>query len=158
MNGCACRANHTRFWRKRIEIIFKVQDISKVTRGEHGDHCGEHGDRKGRHYYTRTENAQMRGIVVAPLAVATGFYKPACAASSRSACSANCLVWVSRMRSRRAKPMKLRIPSSETTIRMPPIVTFVTVEAIQCCPDGCVVMAKGEMVNQMPVRKNKIST
>jgi hypothetical protein len=53
--------------------------------------------------------------------------------------------------------MKLRIPSSETSIKMLPIVTVVIVEVIQRCPDGCVVMTKGEMLNQMPVRKNKIN-
>jgi hypothetical protein len=40
----------------------------------------------------------------------------------------------------------------------PPIVTSLTVEAIQCDPDGCVVITKGEMANQMPVRKNRNNT
>jgi len=39
-----------------------------------------------------------------------------------------------------------------------PIVTLLTVEAIQCDPDGWVVMAKGEIVNQMPARKNRNNT
>src|SRR5215469_13511045 len=41
---------------------------------------------------------------------------------------------------------------------MLPSATVLIVEAIQGCPDGCVVMAKGEMVNQMPVRNNKNNT
>src|SRR5437870_12217243 len=43
-------------------------------------------------------------------------------------------------------------------IMMAPIVTLLTVEAIQCDPDGWVVMANGEIVNQMPTRKNRNNT
>jgi hypothetical protein len=32
------------------------------------------------------------------------------------------------------------------------------VETFQCNPDGCVVIVNGEMVNQMPARKNRNNT
>jgi hypothetical protein len=39
-----------------------------------------------------------------------------------------------------------------------PIVKLLTVEAIQCDPDGWVVMTKDEIVSQIPARKNRNNT
>src|SRR2546423_15421937 len=41
---------------------------------------------------------------------------------------------------------------------MVPITTLLIVEAIQCCPDGWVVMTNGDMATQTPVKKNRSKT
>src|SRR5260221_1875269 len=50
------------------------------------------------------------------------------------------------------------MPRSETTIIIAPIATLLIVGVIQCVPDACVVMANGEIANQMPARKNRNNT
>src|SRR5712672_3027198 len=74
--------------------------------------------------------------------------------SEAACCSSNscfnCLSRAWRKISRSANVMYPRMPSSETAIRIPPTTTLLVVEGIQCAPDGCVVIANGEMATQMP--------